>query len=219
MQALPPRGHEALPEGRAVPDREVRDRAPLVPAGRARPRPHQAVRVPAPAAREAEGAPVLRPAREAVPHVLREGRARRAGVTGDNLLRMLESRIDNVVYRLGFAASRAQARQLVRHGHFQVNGRRVNIPSYQVRPNDIVSAEAGQPRRAGRSRRDRPDRFGRALAPGRSRRPHRHDPQVARAGRDRHAGSGVADRRALLEVADRLARLQRKGRTWPLAPA
>ena len=53
----------------------------------------------------------------------------RSGVTGDNLLRMLESRIDNVVYRLGFAASRAQARQLVRHGHFQVNGRRVNNPS------------------------------------------------------------------------------------------
>jgi small subunit ribosomal protein S4 len=69
----------------------------------------------------------------------------RAGVTGDNLLRMLESRIDNVVYRLGFAASRAQARQLVRHGHFQVNGRRVNIPSYQVRPNDIVSLKQGSP--------------------------------------------------------------------------
>ena len=71
--------------------------------------------------------------------------ARRAGVTGDNLLRMLESRIDNVVYRLGFAASRAQARQLVRHGHFQVNGRRVNIPSYQVRPNDVISLKQGSP--------------------------------------------------------------------------
>ena len=63
----------------------------------------------------------------------------RPGVTGENLLRSLETRLDNVVYRLGFAASRAQARQLVRHGHFQVNGRRVNIPSYQVRPNDIVT--------------------------------------------------------------------------------
>jgi small subunit ribosomal protein S4 len=69
----------------------------------------------------------------------------RSGVTGDNLLRMLESRIDNVVYRLGFAASRAQARQLVRHGHFLVNGRRVNIPSYQVRPNDIISLKQGSP--------------------------------------------------------------------------
>jgi small subunit ribosomal protein S4 len=55
---------------------------------------------------------------------------------------MLETRLDNVVYRLGFAASRAQARQLVRHGHFQVNGRRVNIPSYQVKPDDIINVAA-----------------------------------------------------------------------------
>src|SRR5438105_1768458 len=63
-----------------------------------------------------------------------EKATRQGGVTGDNLLRALQTRLDNVVYRLGFAASRAQARQLVRHGHFSVNGRRVNIPSYQVRP-------------------------------------------------------------------------------------
>jgi small subunit ribosomal protein S4 len=55
--------------------------------------------------------------------------ARGHGAPGENLLRMLETRLDNVVYRLGFAGSRAQSRQLVRHGHFQVNGRRVNIPS------------------------------------------------------------------------------------------
>ena len=67
------------------------------------------------------------------------------GVTGENLLRMLEARLDNVVYRLGFAGSRAQARQLVRHGHFQVNGRRVNIPSYGVRPGDVVSLKQGSP--------------------------------------------------------------------------
>src|SRR5439155_13558428 len=73
VPALPAGGHEALPEGRALPDREVRDRAPLVSAGRAWPRPHQAERVPAAAAREAEGPPVLRAARDAVPHVLREG--------------------------------------------------------------------------------------------------------------------------------------------------
>ena len=65
--------------------------------------------------------------------------AKRSGITGEELLRMLELRLDTVIYRLGFAASRAQARQLIRHGHFQVNGRRVNIPSYQVRPNDVVS--------------------------------------------------------------------------------
>ncbi len=71
--------------------------------------------------------------------------SRRSGVTGENLLRMLELRLDNVIYRLGFAASRAQARQLVRHGHFAVNGRRVNIPSYQVRPDDIISIRTGSP--------------------------------------------------------------------------
>ena len=60
--------------------------------------------------------------------------ARRRGVTGENLLRLLELRLDNVVYSLGFASSRAQARQLVRHGHVVVNGRRVDLPSMQVKP-------------------------------------------------------------------------------------
>jgi len=63
---------------------------------------------------------------------------RQAGITGENLLRMLEQRLDNVVYRAGWAASRAQARQFVRHGHVNVNGRRVTIPSYQVRKGDVV---------------------------------------------------------------------------------
>jgi small subunit ribosomal protein S4 len=74
-----------------------------------------------------------------------EKASRAAGITGEVLLRMLETRLDNVVYRLGFAASRSQARQLVRHGHFQVNGRRVNIPSYQVKPDSIVSMRPGSP--------------------------------------------------------------------------
>jgi small subunit ribosomal protein S4 len=64
---------------------------------------------------------------------------RRRGVTGDNLLQLLEMRLDNVVFRLGVASSRALARQLVSHRFFTVNGRRVNIPSYQVRPGDVVS--------------------------------------------------------------------------------
>jgi len=64
---------------------------------------------------------------------------RRKGLTGATLLVILESRLDNVVYRLGFADSRAQARQLVRHGHFDVNGRKTNIPSYNVRPGDVIS--------------------------------------------------------------------------------
>ena len=74
-----------------------------------------------------------------------EKAAKAPGITGEALLRMLETRLDNVVYRLGFAASRAQARQIIRHGHFQVNGRRVNIPSFQVKPNDVVSLKAGSP--------------------------------------------------------------------------
>jgi small subunit ribosomal protein S4 len=63
---------------------------------------------------------------------------RQRGVTGENLLRMLEQRLDNVVFRAGWGASRNQARQLVRHGHISVNGRRVTIPSYQVRKGDVV---------------------------------------------------------------------------------
>jgi small subunit ribosomal protein S4 len=65
------------------------------------------------------------------------------GMTGENLLRLLELRLDNVVYRLGFGASRRQARQLVRHGHFTVNGRRVNIPSYRVKPEEVIMAVLG----------------------------------------------------------------------------
>jgi small subunit ribosomal protein S4 len=63
---------------------------------------------------------------------------RQKGITGINLLMQLECRLDNVVYRMGFAASRNQARQLVRHNHFLVNDRKVNIPSYQVSPGDVV---------------------------------------------------------------------------------
>ena len=71
--------------------------------------------------------------------------ARQQGITGDRLLQLLELRLDNVVYRLGFASSRAQARQIIRHGHFQVNGRRVNIPSYRLRRDDIVSVKSQSP--------------------------------------------------------------------------
>ena len=61
------------------------------------------------------------------------------GITGDNLLKLLERRLDNTVYRLGFAVSRAQARQLVSHRHFTVNGKSVNIPSYSLKPGDIIA--------------------------------------------------------------------------------
>lgn len=65
--------------------------------------------------------------------------SRRQGVTGENLLQYLELRLDNLVYRAGWAATRPQARQLVNHGHINVNGRRVNIPSYRLRKGDTVS--------------------------------------------------------------------------------
>ena len=61
------------------------------------------------------------------------------GITGDNLLQILESRIDNIAYRLGFASSRKEARQLVRHGHFTLNGKKVNIPSILLKAGDVVS--------------------------------------------------------------------------------
>lgn len=64
---------------------------------------------------------------------------KKAGVTGDNLLSILESRLDNVVYRLGFGTSRPEARQLVRHGHFTVNGKKVDIPSYLVKVGDVIA--------------------------------------------------------------------------------
>jgi len=69
--------------------------------------------------------------------------SRQPGVTGENLLRLLETRFDNVLVRLGFAASRRQARQLVLHGHWTINGRRVNIPSYQVRGGDVIALKSG----------------------------------------------------------------------------
>jgi small subunit ribosomal protein S4 len=68
--------------------------------------------------------------------------SRQPGVTGENLLRLLETRLDNVLVRLGFAASRRQARQLVGHGHWTVNGRRVDIPSYHVRPGEVLAFKA-----------------------------------------------------------------------------
>jgi small subunit ribosomal protein S4 len=71
---------------------------------------------------------------------------RRRGVTGENLLQLLEMRLDNTVFRLGFATSRAQARQIVNHGHFLVNGKKVDIPSYQVKPGHVITVAEGSRR-------------------------------------------------------------------------
>src|SRR5438270_9920900 len=68
---------------------------------------------------------------------------RRPGMTGENLLQLLELRFDNVVYRMGFASSRDQARQLVNHGHFKVNGKKANIPSMQLRAGDVITLDDG----------------------------------------------------------------------------
>src|SRR5205085_1409242 len=67
---------------------------------------------------------------------------KQTSVTGDNLLKLLETRLDNIVYRLGFAETRVQARQLVGHGFFEVNGKKVDIPSYQVKVGDTVAFRA-----------------------------------------------------------------------------
>ena len=74
-----------------------------------------------------------------------EKASRQSGVTGENLLTLLEQRFDNVLVRLGFAASRRQARQMIRHGHWTINGRRVDIPSFQVSEGDIIAFKAGSP--------------------------------------------------------------------------
>ena len=127
--------------------------------------------------------------------------SRRPGKTGDNLLQLLECRLDNVVYRAGFARTRRHARQLVVHGHFLVNGHKVDIPSYQVSAHDVIdvrekSLEMTPFIVARETHGERivpawlealpdPDAGARALAPG--------------AGADRHPGPGAAHRRVLLE--------------------
>ena len=71
-----------------------------------------------------------------------EKAAKKKGITGENLLVMLEERLDNVVYRMGLAMTRREARQLVVHSHYTVNGKKVNIPSYQVKPGDVIAVKA-----------------------------------------------------------------------------
>ena len=76
-------------------------------------------------------------------HTYYEKATRMPGKTGENLLKILESRLDNVVFNLGFAMTRPEARQLVRHGHFTVNGKKVNIPSYLCRAGDVIAVKEG----------------------------------------------------------------------------
>ena len=110
------------------------------------------------------------------------------GVTGENLLRLLERRFDNVLVRLGFAASRRQARQLISHGHWLVNGRRVDIPSYQVRPDDVITIK---PDANAADRRPPPHPLTRAGPPARRPgRPRSGRRRRNRPGRTRRGGGG-----------------------------
>ena len=133
--------------------------------------------------------------------------SRQQGVTGENLLRLLECRLDNVLVRLGFAASRRQARQLVSHGHWTVNGRRVDIPSYQVKPDDVITIKASSSATRRGPRRDRAHVGSPGLAAGRPRLAHRQGAEGPREKRDLGARRGAAHRRAVLEVS-----LHREGR-------
>ena len=127
---------------------------------------------------------------------------RMKGVTGENLIQLLERRLDNVVYRMGFASDHAEARQLVRHGHFTINGKKVNIPSYLVRPRDVVqvreAVEDHHPhqRSAGRGRAPRRAAVDRARQ---GRHARRHQADAGARGRD-PADPRAAHHRALLEV-------------------
>ena len=134
---------------------------------------------------------------------------RTRGITGETLLQLLERRLDNVVYRLGLATSRPQARQLVRHGHFLVNGKKVDIPSYSVKQGDIVTrarADAEEPDARARDGRSEGPRHSRVAL---VRREHDHGAHRldADARADQSAGAGTADRRVVLEVGSGLRTL------------
>ncbi len=131
-----------------------------------------------------------------------ESAERTRGITGETLLQLLERRLDNVVYRLGLATSRPQARQLVRHGHFQVNGKKVDIPSYSVRAGDVDHRDRTQPEEPDDRARDRGSEGPRdpRVAVLRSERDRGPDRLDAHARADQPARAGAADRRVVLEV-------------------
>ena len=158
LPAVPPGGHEALPEGRPLLHRQVRVERRAYPPGQHGQGARALLGLRPAAPREAEGQAHVRRARAPVPRTMDEATRMRGG-TGENLLELLERRLDNVVFRLGFATSRAEARQLVRHGHFQVNGRKATIPSLPREARATWSrcarARARSPASPGRSRRSR----------------------------------------------------------------
>ena len=143
-----------------------------------------------------------------------ESAERQRGITGEMLLQLLERRLDNVVYRLGLATSRPQARELVRHGHFAVNGRKVDIPSFLVKAGDVVARPRAAARRTSTIQHAMEEVKGRGvpewlqLARGAVRGPRgvAADPRA-----DQPADPGAADRRAVLEVERACRRRDRRG--------
>ena len=154
-------------------------------------------------AREAEGQALLRRAREAVPDLLREGLAPagrdRREPAADARVSLRQRARPARLRRLA-----APGRQLILHGHWTVNGRRVNIPSYQLRDNDVIAIHSGLDGWPGDPRRDRVDRAGASVATGGSRFADGEGAAQAGAAGDRRTGAGTADRRAVLEVVRKL---------------
>ena len=167
-------------------------------AGKSR---HEGLGIRPSVAREAEDAPLLRRSRDAVQKLFPRS-ARVPGQTGRTFLQLLERRLDNVVYRLNLAQSRAQARQLVTHRHFKVNGRIVNVPSYVVRAGRHDHDRAGEPKVAGLRR--EPRSGAEPAATGLARMERRNEDcqgaAAASARADRHAGRRAAHRRVLLAL-------------------
>ena len=127
--------------------------------------------------------------------------AREKGITGENLLRMLEQRLDNVVFRAGFSASRNQARQFVRHGHVNVNGKRVTIPSFMVKKGDVIELGAkAQKMIVVRHNLDTIDRAVPMWLEVEASESQGHGARPAAARADRHPRARAAHRRALLQV-------------------
>ena len=131
-----------------------------------------------------------------------ESADRTRGITGETLLQLLERRFDNVIYRLGLATSRAQARQLVRHGHFLVNGKKVDIPSYSLRAGDIVTVKSASEKNPTivHAMEEVKGRGHSGVADVRRRR--RQGDVAADARADQPARAGAADRRVVFEVGD-----------------
>ena len=134
--------------------------------------------------------------------LLRQGLAARTGITGENLLAHARVAASTTSSSASASPPRAARRaSSIRHGHWTVNGRRVDIPSYQVREGDVIAVKAGTPAEPRHPRRHRADRAGPGVAAGRPRRAHREGAAQAGAPGDRRAGAGAAHRRAVLQVA------------------